>query len=145
MAGTVHRRTHNVPTRLGWVAGWIAPVSVYDGPLYRLQVRPGQTMTRRDRAYHAMPGQAKDSISQPFGEESGSGRVVVVCVMYAAGCLSDGRLPTYLGGCLGGLVLLWGRRGGERVLQASLYGSQVRVSRTMEGRARTGLDREAGR
>jgi hypothetical protein len=24
MAGTVHRRTHNVPARLGWLAGWLA-------------------------------------------------------------------------------------------------------------------------
>jgi hypothetical protein len=53
----------------GWLAGWVAPMSVYDGPLYHLQIRPGQTMTRRDRACQARPktGPASCSEKSPGG------------------------------------------------------------------------------
>jgi hypothetical protein len=127
----------------GWLAGWVAPMSVYDGPLYHLQIRPGQTMTRRDRACQARPGQAKDRTSQLFGEESGRGGGSCVSRTLQVASQTGVCLP-YLGSCLEGLVLMWGRRGGKRVCK-HLYGSQVRVSRTMEGHAWIELDREAGR
>jgi hypothetical protein len=90
-----------------------------------------------------MPGQAKDRTSQLFGEESGrGGGSCVSCTLQVAS--QTGVCLPYLGSCLEGLVLMWGRRGGKRVCK-HLYGSQVRVSRTMEGHAWIELDREAGR
>jgi hypothetical protein len=122
MAGTVHRRTQDVPTRLGWLAGWlagwVAPVSVYDGPLYHLQIRPDQTRPDHDATGEGMPGQAKDRISQPFREEPG--RVGGSCVSCALQVASQTGVCLPRCSCLEGLMLRWGRRGGKRVLQASL-------------------------
>jgi hypothetical protein len=83
-----HHGRHRTPSHVrrtytswlaGWLAGWVAHVSVYDGPLYHLQIRPGQTMTRRERACQARP--KTGSASQPFGEEPG--RVRGSCVSCA--------------------------------------------------------------
>jgi hypothetical protein len=141
MAGTVHRRTQDVPTRLGWLAGWLAGWLGSARVCVRRAFIPPADRIRpdHDATGEGMPGQAKDRISHPFGEEPG--RVGGSCVSCALQVASQTGVCLPRCGRLEGLMLRWGRRGGKRVLQASLRQSGPGVAnyeRSCLDRARRG-------